>query len=100
MDETTRLAWKNGHRLHEERAIHAPTVRLDGFMQRDRIEWADLLKISAQSGDLAVLHSAGDRLADIGRIQLEVTVTPTQLYVGAADKATRGEDGPTALARS
>jgi FkbM family methyltransferase len=35
-----------------------------------------------------VLWSAGDRLADIDRIQLEVAITPGQLYAGAADRAT------------
>jgi FkbM family methyltransferase len=88
MNEGARSAWKDGHLLHEERVIHVPAIRLDSFMRREGIERVEFLKIDAQGADFAVLRSAGERLAHIDRIQLEVAVTPLQLYVGAAGKAT------------
>jgi FkbM family methyltransferase len=86
MDEAARSRWKDGDLLREERVIQVPVTRLDNFMQRQAIRRVEFLKIDAQGGDLAVLRSAGDRLANIDRVQLEVAVTPTQLYQGAADK--------------
>jgi len=86
MDEATRTRWLDGHLLHEDRVIQVPVTRLDSFMERHGIRHVEFLKIDAQGGDLAVLRSAGDRLVDIDRVQLEVAVTPTQLYQGAAAK--------------
>ncbi len=86
MDEAARASWKDGDLLGEERIIHVPVTRLDSFMQRQGIQRVEFVKIDAQGGDLAALRSAGDRLADIDRVQLEVAVTSRQLYQGAAEK--------------
>lgn len=86
MDETVRTRWKGGDLLGQQREILVPVTRLDSFMQREGIGRIEFLKIDAQGADLAVLRSAGDRLPDIDRVQLEVAVTPQQLYRGAADK--------------
>jgi FkbM family methyltransferase len=64
-----------------------PTIRLDTFMNRMGIQHVHFLKVDAQGADLDVIRSAGDRLADIDRITLEVTKAE-QLYQGAADPAT------------
>lgn len=88
IDEAVRDTWSDGHLLHEERVIEVPTTRLDSFLQRYNIQHVEFLKIDAQGADFAVLRSAGDRLADIDRIQLEVAITLRQLYAGAADRAT------------
>jgi len=86
MDETVRTGWKGGHLLGQQREILVPVTRLDSFMQHEGIGRVEFLKIDAQGADLAVLRSAGERLRDIDRIQLEVAVTPRQLYLGAEDK--------------
>ena len=88
IDEAVRDTWSDGHLLHEERVIEVPTTRLDSFLQRYNIQHVEFLKIDAQGADFAVLRSAGDRLADIDRIQLEVAITLRQLYAGAADRET------------
>lgn len=59
------------------------TMRLDTFMNRMGIEHVHFLKVDTQGADLEVVRSAGERLADIDRIQLEVT-KGDQLYKGAA----------------
>lgn len=87
MDEAVRTKWQGGDELGEERVIQVPVTRLDSFMRQHNISRVEFLKIDAQGADLAVLRSAGERLSDVDRIQLEVAVTPAQLYQGAADKA-------------
>jgi hypothetical protein len=61
-------------------------MRLDTFMNSMKIKRVDFLKIDAQGADLQVVKSAGDRLADIDRIQLEVTTVADRPYVGSADR--------------
>ncbi len=51
------------------------------------IERVDYLKIDAQGMDLAVLRSAGSRLKDVAKITVEVDLSPSPLYVGAASKS-------------
>ena len=88
LDEAARLAWTDGHLLVEERKIIVPTVRLDTFMDGAGISEVEFLKVDAQGADFQVVSSAGARLKDIRKIKLEVAITPRQLYLGAADKAT------------
>lgn len=78
--------WIGGGELGSIRAITVPTVRLDTFMNAAKIAKVDFLKVDAQGADLAVLKSAGKRLRDIEKVTLEVTITPVQLYEGAAGK--------------
>ena len=51
------------------------------------IDKVDYLKIDAQGMDLAILRSAGSRLADVAKITIEVDLSPRPLYVGAASKS-------------
>jgi len=63
-------------------------MRLDTFMDSVGLKRIDFLKVDAQGLDLEVVKSAGDRLADIARIQLEATIAPYRQYVGAPEKST------------
>ena len=67
-------------------SVTVPTMRLDTFMNRAGIESVDFLKIDAQGLDLEVVKSAGDRLADVARVQLEATTAAYRQYEGAAGK--------------
>ena len=72
--------------LKVETIVTVPTMRLDTFMNLVRIEKVDFLKIDAQGMDLAVVKSAGERLRDIERIQLEVWIEGEPQYVGVPGK--------------
>jgi FkbM family methyltransferase len=63
------------------------TMRLDTFMNGAGIESVDFLKIDAQGLDLEVVKSAGDRLPDVAKVQLEATTVPYRQYEGAPDKS-------------
>jgi FkbM family methyltransferase len=86
IDETARATWKDGHLPTGERVLLVPVTRLDSFMRRHSIDRVDLLNIDARRADLAVLRSAGIRLSDIDRVQLELAATPPQHYQSAAEK--------------
>jgi FkbM family methyltransferase len=86
MDDTARASWTDGHLLKEDREITVETTRLDTFMNGVGIGAVEFLKVDAQGADLSVVRSLGERLRDVGRIQMEVCVTGRQLYRGAADK--------------
>ncbi len=78
--------WVGGENLKEVEKVTVPTIRLDTFMNSAKIKQVDYLKIDAQGADLAVVKSAGDRITDIIKVKLEVTITPVQCYTGAATK--------------
>jgi len=67
-------------------SVTVPTMRLDTFMDGAGIEAVDYLKIDAQGLDLEVVKSAGDRLRDIAKVQLEATTAPYRQYEGAPGK--------------
>jgi FkbM family methyltransferase len=69
-----------------ECSVTVPTLRLETLMGFLGIEKVDFLKIDAQGMDLAILRSAGARLSDITKIELEVEVAPLPLYSGAPSK--------------
>jgi len=79
--------WAGGEVLHVEATRTVPTVRLDTFLNQMEIAKVDYLKIDAQGADLAVVHSLGDRLRDVERINLEVQITSVPLYRGASQKS-------------
>jgi FkbM family methyltransferase len=88
MDPAVQARWiGGGGQLDVVERIKVPTIRLDTFLNRAGIKHVDYLKVDAQGADLDVVRSAGDRLADIDRIKLEVT-KGSQLYPGAADSDT------------
>ncbi|MDB5305836.1 MAG: methyltransferase FkbM family [Gemmataceae bacterium] len=79
--------WIGGEQLRVKKVVSVPAIRLDTFMNRTGIRRVDFLKIDAQGADLDVVRSAGARVSDIRRVEMEVQVTPTELYAGAATKA-------------
>lgn len=84
MDEQVLAKWIGGPgQLDVVDRFLVHTIRLDTFMNRMGIRHVNFLKVDAQGTDLDVIRSAGDRLADIDRITLEVT-KGEQLYHGAA----------------
>lgn len=78
--------WIGGELLSVQRKVTVPTIRLDTFMNGAGISRVEFLKIDTQGVDFEVVKSAGDRLADIERITLEVSITDVPLYAGACNK--------------
>jgi FkbM family methyltransferase len=78
--------WVGGEGIRVVGKTFVPTIRLDTFMNVAGIQTVDYLKIDAQGGDLAVVKSLGDRLKDLRKIFLEVSVTPHPVYLGSAGK--------------
>ncbi len=86
LDEARHREWIGGELLQQQAEVLVPTTRLDSFLAASGVSHVDYLKIDAQGADFLVVRSAGKRLGDIRKIKLEVTITPTQLYVGGASK--------------
>ncbi len=80
--------WETGG-LHFEvvGAVTVPTMRLDTFIASVGLKSVDFLKVDAQGLDLEVVRSAGDRLKDIRKIQLEVTTVDYRQYEGAPGRS-------------
>jgi len=68
-------------------SVTVPTMRLDTFMNAVGLESIDFLKVDAQGLDLDVVRSAGDRLTDVAKVQLEATTASYRQYEGAPDKS-------------
>lgn len=86
MNETMRHAWLGGEELALDTCVMVPSMRLDHVMEALGIARVDFLKIDTQGGDFGVIKSGGERLADVRKVKLEVTITSEQLYVGAGTK--------------
>lgn len=86
VDPEVREMWVKGDRLEVVNSYPVPCIRLDTFMEIMKIPRVDFLKIDAQGYDYEVVRSCGERLKDVQRIQLEVTVTGKQFYRGAKGK--------------
>ena len=68
-------------------SVTVPTMRLDTFMDKAGLDSVDFLKVDAQGLDLEVVKSAGDRLRNVAKVQLEATMVPYRQYEGAPDKS-------------
>lgn len=86
MNEKAKRSWVGVEQLSVESTIKVPTMRLDTLMKLLGVQEVDFLKVDAQGMDLAVLKSAGSRLQDVARIQLEVEVAPVPFYIGSPSK--------------
>jgi FkbM family methyltransferase len=86
VDDDNVRHWIGGREIRTVAKTVVPTIRLDTFMNLAGVETVDYLKIDAQGADLAVLKSSGDRLKDVRKIHLEVSVTPYPVYRGCAGK--------------
>ncbi len=80
-------SWVSEQSFNVVESVTVPTMRLDTFMNRAGIESVDFLKIDAQGLDLEVVKSAGDRLVDVARVQLEATTGAYRQYEGAPGRA-------------
>jgi FkbM family methyltransferase len=79
-------AWIGGESLRIEAGVCVPTIRLDTFLRLLDIGKVHYLKVDAQGADYDVVASLGKRLPDVERVELEVAVTPEQLYEAAHTK--------------
>jgi FkbM family methyltransferase len=86
IDDDNARKWIGNDEIRIVNKMTVPTIRMDTFMNLAGIQTVDYLKIDAQGADLAVLKSSGNRLKDLRRIYLEVSVTPYPIYQGGASK--------------
>jgi FkbM family methyltransferase len=86
-DEAGVKSWVTEQEFKVIGSVTVPTMRLDTFMDGAGIESVDYLKIDAQGLDLEVVKSAGDRLRDVAKVQLEATTVSYRQYVGAPGKS-------------
>ena len=87
LDEEGAKHWISDAEAKVVGAMTVPTMRLDTFMNETGIDHVDYLKVDAQGLDLEVVKSAGDRLRDIAKVQLEATTSSYRQYEGAPEKS-------------
>ena len=86
-DEAGVKSWVTEQEFKVIGSVTVPTMRLDTFMNGAGIDSVDYLKIDAQGLDLEVVKSAGDRLKDVAKVQLEATMVSYRQYEGAPGKS-------------
>ena len=86
-DEAGVKSWITEQEFKVIGSVTVPTMRLDTFLDGAGIESVDYLKVDAQGLDLEVVRSAGDRLKDIAKIQLEATTASYRQYEGAPGRS-------------
>ncbi len=86
-DDAGVKAWRSELEFKVIGSVTVPTMRLDTFMNGAGIESVDFLKVDAQGLDLEVVRSAGGRLRDVARVQLEATTASYRQYEGAPGKS-------------
>jgi len=86
-DDAGAKAWRSELEFKVIGSVIVPTMRLDTFMNGAGIESVDFLKVDAQGLDLEVVRSAGGRLRDVARVQLEATTASYRQYEGAPGKS-------------
>ena len=67
--------------------VEVEVTRLDTFFDRHGIRSVDLLEIDAQGEDLRVVESLGERIRDVGKIQIEVNIHSSPLYRNSFSRA-------------
>jgi FkbM family methyltransferase len=86
VDDANARQWVGGQGINVVSQTIVPTIRLNTFINLAGIQTVDYLKIDPQGADLSVVKSPGDRLRDLRKIYLELSVTPFPVYHGAASK--------------
>ena len=86
LDAAGVATWKDNAGLQVIEVQYVSSIRLDTFLNCAGIAHVEYLKVDAQGADLAVVRSAGARLADIDRIRLEVQIARSP-YMGASVKS-------------
>jgi len=59
------------HKSGDTRPVKVHAIRMDNFMERNKIDSIDFLKIDVEGATYAVLDGFGSRLKDVACIQLE-----------------------------
>jgi len=85
-DQAGVKSWITEQKFNVVGTVTVPTMRLDTFMNGAGIASIDYLKIDAQGLDLQVVKSAGERLKDVVKVQLEATTVSYRQYEGAPGK--------------
>jgi FkbM family methyltransferase len=80
-------SWITEQHFEVVASVTVPTMRLDTFINAAGLRSIDFLKVDAQGLDLEVVKSAGDRLTDIAKVQLEATTASYRQYEGAPGKS-------------
>jgi FkbM family methyltransferase len=86
-DEAGVKSWITEQEFKVVGSVTVPTMRLDTFMNAAGIGSVDFMKIDAQGLDLEVVKSAGDRLGDVAKVQMEATTVSYRQYEGAPGKS-------------
>jgi FkbM family methyltransferase len=86
-DEAGMRSWVTEQQFKVVGSVTVPTMRLDTFINAVGLRAIDFLKVDAQGLDLEVVKSAGDRLADVAKVQLEATTVSYRQYEGAPGKS-------------
>lgn len=86
-DEAGVRQWVTEQEFKVVGSVTVPTMRLDTFMNQAGLAAVDYLKVDAQGLDLEVVKSAGERLRDVAKVQLEATAVSYRQYEGAPGKA-------------
>jgi FkbM family methyltransferase len=86
-DEAGVKSWVTEQQFKVVGSVTVPTMRLDTFLDGAGIESVDFLKVDAQGLDLDVVKSAGNRLRDMAKVQLEATLVSYRQYEGAPGKS-------------
>ena len=87
IDEAGKERWVADADFSVVGSVTVPVMRLDTFLNAAGIGAVDFLKVDAQGLDLEVVRSAGERLRDVAKVQLEATIAPYRQYEGAADRS-------------
>ena len=86
-DQAGMKSWITEQEFKVTGTVTVPTMRLDTFLNEAGVESVDYLKIDAQGLDLEVVKSAGDRIRDVAKVQLEATTVSYRQYEGAPGKS-------------
>lgn len=66
--------------------VEVKVMRLDTFIEQQKIKWIDFLEIDTQGEDLRVVESLGDFIRHVKKIQIEVNIHDSPLYQNSFTK--------------
>ena len=88
-DQSGIKQWIGGSSLRTVSTYQVDKIRLDKFIQEEKLSEIDFIKIDTQGTDLNVVKSLGDTLKNVREIVLEVPVVPFELYWGSSSITTK-----------
>ena len=86
-DEVGVKSWVTEQKFKVIGSVTVPTMRLDTFLDGAGIDAVDFLKVDAQGLDLEVVKSAGNRIRDVAKVQLEAITASYHQYEGTPDRS-------------